>query len=697
MKNSPRTAYRTASSGVAILPYAWGSLCLLAALALGGATPVAGPGVAAAAALLAALTLLRVPLGGFPFIWMALAMAPLLWACVQTLPMHAPWANPLWMAATNAGIGNTPSISINPPATWDALARGTALLTALAAAWAIGSSRRGAVHMLRALALAGTVVCAYGLVVGMLGNTQVMTLPKAVYFDSLTASFINRNSFATFAGLTLLACMAVVVERAGEIPSTRQAGWRQRWQAVLNLVVLPRWGYALGALAALLAVVLSHSRAGLASTLVGGIVFIIALGGRGKLLRTGGMAAMALTVAGLVMAGMGGGSRFALLAGDADVRLSLYRTVWRGIETNLWWGTGLGTFEDAFRIVRTPELPLTMAGRVDHAHSTWLQWLLELGLPAFIAVVACVAWMLWRYGRGVALRRRGAVFPALGLAVVVLVGKHALVDFSLEIPAVGLMAALLVGTTLAQSLPSRQQGAPTASWWRGPLLIMPALAAGGFSLLTAVQAKMFQPVTLAAHALRQGQQVEGPTLAAARYAVLTSPLWQAPLPATFAEQQAMHDVAIVEMGLVERLNTSNPPAAKMLALGAETHVREALATAPADPYGWARLATLHKLFKQPQAAATALDMSLMTGAWEPQLVWARLPLLADLLPYLPPEDGLLLTRTLQEAWRSQPYKTWELVRTYPALASHLQAAIGNDAHAMAQWMAFGDIRDRDKE
>ncbi len=58
--------------------------------------------------------------------------------------------------------------------------------------------------------------------------------------------------------------------------------------------------------------------------------------------------------------------------------------------------------------------------------------------------------------RGVRQRRRDTIYPAAGFAVSVLVGVHALVDFSVQIPAVAAVFSLLLGIAFAQSWRARQ-------------------------------------------------------------------------------------------------------------------------------------------------------------------------------------------------------------------------------------------------
>jgi len=103
-------------------------------------------------------------------------------------------------------------------------------------------------------------------------------------------------------------------------------------------------------------------------------------------------------------------------------------------------GTGLGTFESAFAPRRPPGVEL----RWTHAHSDWLEAAIEGGLPVLCAV-AGIALLVVRHLLRAA---RGAVPAALAAALLAL-AIHAAVDFPLRIPAVAVVAAVLVGAALS--------------------------------------------------------------------------------------------------------------------------------------------------------------------------------------------------------------------------------------------------------
>jgi O-antigen ligase len=112
-------------------------------------------------------------------------------------------------------------------------------------------------------------------------------------------------------------------------------------------------------------------------------------------------------------------------------------------------GFGLGSFEDVFHLYRTESHE--MMTRSVRAHNTYLENALELGIPAASMLVLAVVVIAAQCVLGVRRRRRDFVYPALAVAVSIQVAVHALVDFSLQIPAVAATYALVLGLGFAQS------------------------------------------------------------------------------------------------------------------------------------------------------------------------------------------------------------------------------------------------------
>ena len=73
---------------------------------------------------------------------------------------------------------------------------------------------------------------------------------------------------------------------------------------------------------------------------------------------------------------------------DADVRLAVYEQTLDLIAARPMSGYGGGTYEDAFRAVKSD--PISPDVTFDAAHNLYLELAAELGIPATIAVVLSV-------------------------------------------------------------------------------------------------------------------------------------------------------------------------------------------------------------------------------------------------------------------------------------------------------------------
>jgi O-antigen ligase len=153
---------------------------------------------------------------------------------------------------------------------------------------------------------------------------------------------------------------------------------------------------------------------------------------------------------------MGGGvnARFDLQGLGDEGRLETYKATLRLIADHPWFGTGQGTFADAFPAYRGPEV--SNWGVWDMAHNSLLQIAADMGVP--IAVLVVIAWIVIFavLVRGAFIRQRGLIFPVAALAVAMLGVLHSSIDFSLQIPGYSIVALSLIGVGLAQSWRPRQ-------------------------------------------------------------------------------------------------------------------------------------------------------------------------------------------------------------------------------------------------
>ena len=114
-------------------------------------------------------------------------------------------------------------------------------------------------------------------------------------------------------------------------------------------------------------------------------------------------------------------------------------------------GAGAGPFADVFSLSHPPAIYT----RVLRAHDTYLENALELGIPGAVVLTLAVAAPVMICLVGIRRRRRNALYPCMGVAASVLVGLHATVDFTMQVPAVAATYALIMGAACSQSWSTR--------------------------------------------------------------------------------------------------------------------------------------------------------------------------------------------------------------------------------------------------
>lgn len=205
------------------------------------------------------------------------------------------------------------------------------------------------------------------------------------------------------------------------------------------------------------ALLLTASRGGTLSTLFGLVVLMFAL------LRTRSLPgrqvvalSIALLVTGIAIFSLSGddvAGRLELTESSGGGRTPVYALVIRAIGDSPLLGTGYGSFADVFPLHRDETISGTGFWR--RAHSTYLENTLELGIPAAVALFASIGTCAGYCWVGIRRRRRDRIYPAIGVAATALVAAHSTVDFSLQIPAVAVSYAFLLGLGCAQSFSTR--------------------------------------------------------------------------------------------------------------------------------------------------------------------------------------------------------------------------------------------------
>ena len=383
------------------------------------------------------------------------------WAAVQWAPWTpTSWHHPIWADARPLlGPDLAGRISVNPEQTLVALIRlfcyGGVFWLSLQLGCGLERARRG----LRLIVYAGALYALYGVFVQFSGSETILWMDKWAYRGMLTSTFVNRNSYATYAGLTLVCAAALFLKEFEDVSSANVPA-----RVKVRFFVERLFGSAAPLFVAMLiiitALLLTGSRAGTLSTLLGLLALALTtLRGRALAARRAGVLSLLLFLVGAAVFSMSGDKLAERLArseaGEVTGRGrgAVYAIVVRALGDAPLLGTGYGSFRDVFPLYRDASVDDLLVW--DKAHSTYLENALELGIPAATALCGAVLSCARCCWLGIRQRRRNRIYPAIGVATTALVAVHSTVDFSLQIPAVSVTYAFILGVACAQSFPTR--------------------------------------------------------------------------------------------------------------------------------------------------------------------------------------------------------------------------------------------------
>ena len=353
-----------------------------------------------------------------------------LWILAQTISWTpTSWHHPLWDSVSAFSPPVAGTISVDPTLMTGSLARLLCYVAFFLLAFILGRDASRAQRMVKVLAFTAVAYAVYGLIVQATGADMILWFDKWSYWGFLTSTFVNKNSYATYAGFGFLCCLTLLWQKLSFRPMPGQSS-RLVLAALVEKFGTKDIFYLLMAFTVLGALILTGSRAGFVSLLAGLSAFTLglAINRRVRPLRLLLIATIVLGLLGSVLL-LGGDSLVERLSAsnveaEAPMRLSVYKLAWQSILDNPWRGFGLGTF--------------------------------DMGIPAalmlwssFLLMISCCLNGIWQ-------RQRMGEYPALGLGVSVLAATHALADFSFHIPAVSLTYAAILGLGVAQSWSSQQ-------------------------------------------------------------------------------------------------------------------------------------------------------------------------------------------------------------------------------------------------
>ena len=390
----------------------------------------------------------------------ALFAAVVLWIFIQNATWTPGWLHhPIWqMAADELGRPIDGSISVDRELSNLALLR---LVTAASVFWLAMQLCRDAVRASFLLWSIATIIGAYviyGLFAFALTPGRILWFESPYSHGFVTSTFVNRNSFAAYAGIGLVAICALILRLYRH--EFVAVGGSIRFRMATFIEVTGRKGAALlgGAFVILVALLLTGSRGGIVSTALG--LFVLgALTLRLRKQQSVEQREAIIVVGALLMA-----TTFVAF-GDVVVgkitqeglrdasRMPVYIITMRSIISAPLLGYGYGTFVDVFPMFR--DQSVSTFDKWQMAHNTFLEVFQGLGVLFGSMLVASVVVLVVRCVKGTLTRQRNETLPSVAASVGFLLGLHSLVDFSLQMQAIGITFMALLGAGVAQSASSR--------------------------------------------------------------------------------------------------------------------------------------------------------------------------------------------------------------------------------------------------
>jgi O-antigen ligase len=393
---------------------------------------------------------LSVPVWPLLFVlWIGLQMVPLPQSLVATLsPAHH-----LSLAGAAALSSQTTwtTLSIYPNATEAGFLKIVAYLGAFVlAAHLFDSSRRRSSFVLALLSL-GCFEAGYGIIQHLLSWNKIFGVTDPYDLWVAIGTYINRNHFAGLIELTFPFAFASAFYSYQLWSDPRQGATSGRsgtgdndsagFQIIFFLFL---------AAMMVLSVIFSFSRGGILSVsltlIVLSLLTFLKVRRRSWGLVIAGVAVLAIGFS--LWIGLGSVlHRFENMGQTRYLQTSERSMIWSDtlqlFHANPILGTGLGTFDEAFRPFQTHLVNM----HIDHAHNDYLEFASETGIVGFSLLFLPIFYLL---GRMIVSflrdhrRYRGAVLlgcigGTLGLLI------HSLTDFNLQIPANAIIFAAILG------------------------------------------------------------------------------------------------------------------------------------------------------------------------------------------------------------------------------------------------------------
>jgi hypothetical protein len=366
--------------------------------------------------------------------------------------------NPIWETVRDLLNIRTGAISVDPRGTIATIPLVVHPFLIFMATLVLLQSDEASLSFWRQLALAGGAFAAFALVQHFGSPGSLLGGEELHYPNSVTGMFVNSNSSTTLLGVATLLIASILVDPAHQVYFPEHSHVAPQIDVYENRATLLM--YVGLFCTSMLALFLTGSHNDYASTLpsltliAGWLAFSSYLPTSSERHRIGivGSAALALFV---TFAVLGARSLFQfVLSGINTDRRCVSHSSLSAIADYPLFGTGFGTFRHIFPIYRTPECGIDRVW--DHAYNSFLEGYLGMGFLFAVFVAFVLIHLQSIFQIGFRTRRRFRIIPLTGMAILLLIILHGLVDFSLQVPGVAAFVAAALGTAVSVSVAQRK-------------------------------------------------------------------------------------------------------------------------------------------------------------------------------------------------------------------------------------------------
>lgn len=337
-------------------------------------------------------------------------------------------------------------MSFSPHDTYLYFLQGLALSAFFALSLLLLTTRERIKSALWAIILAAGLQAIYGSLMVLSGLEFGFFTAKTAYVGKATGTFINRNHLAGYLEMSIAVGIGFLLASQRSYRGNAKQKIRQSIETLLSSKIWMRLLLAI----MVIALVLTHSRMGntafFASLMITGAVALLLMRNKSRstIILLSSLLIIDIAIVGTFFGVEKVADRLQNSSVEKESRDEVSRDSFYMWLDNSATGIGAGSYQATYPVYKSADV--TSAKVYDHAHNDYLQFLAELGLPAFLillfAVLLCFYWAIYAVKK-----RRSRLFQGLGFSAtmgLLAIGIHSTVDFNLQIPANAFMFVFLM-------------------------------------------------------------------------------------------------------------------------------------------------------------------------------------------------------------------------------------------------------------